>query len=190
MTTAKIINAAFDWIADRTAMQWKLAGLIALVGVLAVGIARHDATTRDEGAQAVRDALAASTAVRLHRQKDAIGRRIDTQTVRVTRSLARVDTLWKSLPETPTTPADTSAWMNALPVLRRTTDSAIAACSDFQLSCTEYRRVADSLETALRQTNDDLRRRLTAVQPSRFGRVLHWVEIGGAAYLGYRVGRR
>ena len=44
-----------------------------------------------------------------------------------------------------TTPADTLLAISMLPVLRASTDSAIRSCREFQISCSDFRRVADSL---------------------------------------------
>jgi hypothetical protein len=190
MSIASGFNATVEFLTQRPAWQLKLAGLVLSI-VLACAFLNHwENSWRDDGAQTVRDSLSASTALRLHHQKDAIAARIDTQTVTLTKTLHRVDTLWADLPLDPVTHLDSVRVFDALPVLRRATDSAIASCSEFQISCAEYRRVADSLDIARQMQIAALNARIAALTPSPPRRWLTWLEIGGAAYVGYRVGHR
>jgi hypothetical protein len=189
MNLPNAFNAAGDFVVSRSAWQVKLAALFIGVLVALAWLHHHD---RDIRTSERLDANLHAAMIRdtvLVERKVAVGARIDTLTKTVTRTTHRVDTLWAAVPETLVTRADTVHALDALPVLRRSTDSAITACSDFQISCSEYRRVADSLETTLRDENTILRKQVGLAHPSKFGIVVTWAAIIGAGYVGYRVGR-
>jgi hypothetical protein len=123
-------------------------------------------------------------------RKAQVAAKLDTLTRTVTRTTHRVDTLWAAVPETLTTRADTVKALDALPVLRLSTDSAIKACSDFQLTCAAYRHVTDSLITVLRDQNDIVRRHLGIERPGKLSVVREWAIRAGIAFLSFKVGQR
>jgi hypothetical protein len=113
--------------------------------------------------------------------------------VRVVRTLHRVDSLWQAVPETLATRADTIQALQQLPVLRLATDSAIHACSETQSLFYRYRTACDSQAASLRDERDGWKQRFENEHPSKVKKALLWTAaIGstiGAAYIGFRVGK-
>lgn len=137
------------------------------------------------------DALAQRTAVdRAHAQRTMDTLRIVDTLMRwksdtVTRTLARVDTMWKEIPETLHTKADTERAIAALPQLRLSTDSAIRACTEFQSAFSQYRTACDSALAAKDGVYNDLKAKYDAEHPGWKGTAKEWVVrllIGTAAY--------
>lgn len=111
-----------------------LAGVFLLSSLSFCGLWQHEVRGRQKAAieQGVRDSLARIDARRWQREAEiaraATGVAIakaDDRAVTVIRRVARIDTLWRSIPDTLRTAADTVKALDALPEVRRATDSLI-----------------------------------------------------------------
>lgn len=193
MNVEKVFNAAMDRVIAAPVYVWKLVALavVVLLGFAFItrGLGNHDARERELGALAVRDSLSATVLARYHRTIDTLGKRIDRETVTVVQTTHRLDTLWRQLPEKIITRTDTVQALNAIPVLRATTDSAIHACSELVSTCAQYRTYAESVFHEDSSVMRGLRERLAheTRSPSKYQTVLKWVEIAGAFYLGRKL---
>lgn len=185
----RAFNRTVDAVIGAPSWAWRLAGYAVLAGLAFLLVHRHVAEARSDGAQAVRDSLAAVTAIRLHRQKDSLGIRIVRESVTVTRTVQHQDTLWKQLPESIATRADTVQVLNALPALRASSDSTVHACTELLDTCALFRRAADSLDVARQAQIAALERTIGTLRPSKWSTVAKWAEIGLAGYAGFRLGR-
>lgn len=176
-------------------MTSKLAVGLALFVSACLALAfltRRDDGLRDEGRQAIRDSLGAVTALRLHRKIDAIGERVVGQSTTVTRTVHRLDTLWKQLPESLITRTDTVKVLDALPAIRAASDSSAHACMELVVTCAELRVASDSLVRAnlAVMADRDQWRRKAQHQSSRFATVLRWTERAGLVCLGMSIANR
>lgn len=184
---ARLFNRAMDALIGAPRWVWRVV-LYSALGLAAFLLVHgRISAARDEGAQAMRDSVGAVTAVRLHRQKDSLGVRVVRQTVTVTRTVRHQDTLWRQLPESIATHADTVQVLNAIPALRQAADSTAHACTELVTACSDFHRVADSLDLARQAQIAAMQRTIDRQRPGKFSTVLKWVEIGGAFYLGWRL---
>lgn len=133
---------------------WCLIGLV-VVAVSAVwAIDQHDARIRAEGrfADSTRK-LAIQTAFLEQRVKDAASHlHASAETVTVKRIAYR--TVRDTIILEPKTVADTVHDIRMLPALVRSADDALAASAAQDVEVAAYRRVSDSLVTALRTERD------------------------------------
>lgn len=190
MTFRDAFNRAADFAIHRPAWQYKLVTALLCSGLVLGWIHHWESSLRSDGKQELRDSLTAATALRWHAKKDSVADLLAREDPPLTRILHRTDTLLRQIPETIVTHEDTVRAIQGLPALRLATDSAIRACSEYQDWFARYRTMCDSLDYARQAQIAALKRQIDAVKPSRTRPIVTWIGILGAAYVGYRVGKR
>jgi hypothetical protein len=186
MNLPNAFNAAGDFVVSRSAWQVKLAALFVGVLVALAWLHHHD---RD-----IRTSERAIVAMQHNQARESaavetlkvVTLQVVHDSVRVVRTLHRVDSLWRDVPETLATRADTLQALQQLPVLRLATDSAIHACSETQTLFFRYRTACDSQASALRDQRDGWKGRFENEHPSKVRRVL---TAGAFVVGGFLVGR-
>jgi hypothetical protein len=186
MNIPSAFNASVDHVLARPAWQFKLAGFF-VCAVVAVGWLHHhdrDIRTSERAVIAIQSAKARESAA--VETLKVVTLQVVHDSVRVVRTLHRVDSLWQAVPETLATRADTLQALQQLPVLRLATDSAIHACSETQTLFFRYRTACDSQASALRDQRDGWKGRFENEHPSKVRRVL---TAGAFVVGGFLVGR-
>jgi hypothetical protein len=169
------------FVAALPTLELFAAGLC-LVALLGWGwLHEHDQHVLETAALTAKLKAAESRDVTWTKQLALVDTVVRHDSVRVTRTTARVDTLWRQVPETLVTRADTVKALNALPELRLRTDSAIAACSEYQSAFYRYRTACDSLQGAKNEEIAILKKQLGLAEPGKYHSVLTGGKFVGTA---------
>jgi hypothetical protein len=180
-------SSRFVRLLDFLDARWWLAGAVA--ACLAFGVSQCAARDRAIRAGAVlehelRRAERASAQWQLLWVE--ANERVKVESVTVTRQVVKYQTLRDTLMLAPKTADDTALALRQFPAFARQADSAVAACVDYQVSCSRFRVASDSLTAALRRENalmqDHVRRARTRSTLERLGDLA--IGAGGGYLLG------
>jgi hypothetical protein len=152
-----------------------------LIGCVAGGLAVRYSTTRPRDAVVAAVDSAAVVSDALEVRRGDLSRVLVDQADTVHRRVTLLDSVWATIPVQPETPAETALAIAQLPVLHRATDDAIRACSAYQVTCSEYRRVTDSLVASLRWQRDTLRHAFNQPPPRLSGSLEVGYDVLGQA---------
>ena len=164
--------------------------VLLVISAAIAGVREHDMRIRREALLTDQMRRSAVDAAYWQQQAASATTKVLHDSITVSKTVHRLDTLWREIPAAIITHADTVRVIESLPAIRSAVDSEVRACTELQSSCAAMRVTKDSVIAFVTRQRDLYHDALEAERPTAVASLWHkslpFVALAAGWWIGSR----